>query len=283
MNAAEAAEQYGLQKVGARPGLWTYLKQTWARRDFAYTLAKSRIHARNQANRLGVVWEIIKPTLNAVMYGVIFGLLQGDKRGHDYPAFVVIGVFLFEFFSHSMTQGARAITGNRSLVQSLNFPRLTLPFSMMLQQLMTLAPMILVMFIYVLILGHQPTWMWLLIVPLIFLYTLFNFGVALICARLTVHLNDLTQLLPLLTRILFYTSGVLFSVSSILSAWPWMITVYDFHPIYQVLQLARGFILGGTNEYDPSYWGWLALWSSVVFIVGLIFFWRAEERYGREH
>lgn len=39
MNAAEVAAKYGLQKVGARPGLWTYLKQTWARRDFAYTLA----------------------------------------------------------------------------------------------------------------------------------------------------------------------------------------------------------------------------------------------------
>lgn len=281
MNAAEYAEQHGLQRVGARPGLWTYLQQTWGRRDFAYTLAKSRIQARNQANRLGVVWEIVKPTLNALMYGAIFGILQGGKQGPQYPAFVVIGVFLFEFFSSAMSEGAKSITSNRSLVQSLSFPRLTLPFSTIIQQLLTLAPMMVVMFIYVLLLGGAPQWSWLMIIPLLFLYTLFNTGVALICARLTVHLADLTQLLPLITRVLFYTSGVLFNVNTIFAAHPWVVKLFDFHPVYQVLELARAMILVG-HPYNPMHWVYLSCFAVVVFVAGVIFFWQAEERYGRD-
>lgn len=281
MNAAEYAEQHGLQRVGARPGLGSYLKQTWARRDFAYTLAKSRIQARNQANRLGVVWEIVKPTLNALLYGAVFGILQGGNRGADYPAYVVIGVFLFEFFSNAMSEGAKSITGNRSLVQSLSFPRMTLPFSTIVQQLLTLAPMVLVMFVYVIILGGVPKWSWLLILPLLFLYTLFNTGVALICARLTVHLADLTQLLPLITRVLFYTSGVLFRVDTIFAAHPWVVRLYDFHPIYQTLEIARGVILNN-HAYNPQHWIYLSCFAVVIFLAGIIFFWQAEERYGRD-
>lgn len=282
MNAAEVAAQYGLQKVGARPGLWTYLKQTWARRDFAYTLAKSRIHARNQANRLGIVWEIIKPTLNALMYGFIFGVLQGGKRPEDYAAYVVIGVFLFEFFSHAMSQGAKSITGNRSLVQSLNFPRMTLPFSTLIQQLLTLVPMLVVMVVYVVVLGGHPRWQWLLLIPLIAIFTLFNMGVTLIFARLTVHLADLTQLIPLVTRVLFYTSGVLFAVDKIFEAHPWVVELYNFHPIYQVLEIARGILLKN-HFYDPMHWLYLSIWAVVLLVGGTIFFWQAEERYGREH
>jgi teichoic acid transport system permease protein len=282
MTAAEYAAEHGLHRVGARPGPIAYLKQTWARRDFALTLAKSRIKARNQANRLGMLWEILKPTINALMYGFIFGVIQGGKRGPDFPAYVIIGVFLFEFFSHSLSAGASSITGNRALVQSLNFPRLTLPVATVLQNLLTLLPMIVVMFIYVLILGTSPKWTWLYIIPLVLLLTMLNLGVAMICARLTVHLKDLTQLIPLVTRFLFFTSGVLFQVGRLFDHWPWLVKLYDFHPIYQVLEIARGTILDN-HPYDPFHWIGFSAWSVVLLVAGFFFFWQAEERYGRDN
>ena len=72
-------------------------------------------------------------------------------------------------------------------------------------------------------------------------------------ARLTVHVRDLTQILPFVNRILFYTSGVLFAVDRIFAAHPWVVRLYDFHPLYQVLQIARSFVpggLGGHLQYE---------------------------------
>ena len=94
----------------------------------------------------------------------------------------------------------------------LAFPRITLPISAVIQQFLTLVPMLGVMFVYCMILGTTPKWSWFMMIPLLVLFTMFNTGMALICARLTVHIRDFTQILPLITRMLFYTSGVLFGV-----------------------------------------------------------------------
>ncbi|UTT41111.1 ABC transporter permease [Glutamicibacter mishrai] len=280
MAVAEEADKFGLDRVGARPSLGDYLRQTWERREFIYELAKARVQKQNQQNRLGMIWVVLKPTMNAIMYGVIFGVLQGDKKAADFPVFVVIGVFLFEFFTSSMNGGAKSITGNSALVQSLSFPRLSLPVAQITQNLLTLMPMVGVMFIYSMILGTTPKWSWFGIIPLIAIFSVFNMGVALICARITVHVRDFTQILPLISRMLFYTSGVLFSVDRILSHWPWLVTVFEFHPLYQTLQLARAMTMDNA-EYDPMAWLVVTVWSVAILVVGLIYFWKAEERYGR--
>jgi teichoic acid transport system permease protein len=281
MSQADLAAEYGLKRVGARPRFWRYLAEAWRRREFVLAMAQYRLRAELERNRLGVLWLVLQPALNALIYGAIFGILQGNRRGDDFAAHVVIGVFLFQFFAKSLTQGAKSITGNQSLVQSLAFPRLTLPVAEVLEQLLSLLPSIGLMLVILPFFGHWPTWSWLLMIPLLILFTLFNTGIALFAARLTVHVRDLTQLLPFVSRILFYTSGVLFSVDTLFKEYPVVVRLYDFHPLYQVLQMARAALMGGHN-YDPMYWVYFSVWSVVAFVTGLLFFWVAEERYGRE-
>lgn len=280
MSLVDYAKRNRLHRVGARPSLPRYLADAWSRRDFAIAMARYKIEAANQRNRLGMLWIFIKPTLNALMYGLIFGVLQGASRPENFPMYVVIGVFLFEYFSTSMNNGAKSITGNGALVQSLAFPRITLPLSTVIQQLMTLVPMLGVMVVYILILGAPIRAEWLLMIPLVAIFTVFNLGVALIGARLTVHIRDLTQLLPLVTRILFYTSGVLFAIDRILASHPWAVALFDFHPLHEVLSIARGLLMPG-GEFNPIYWLYFSVWALGVFVAGVLFFWAAEERYGR--
>ena len=280
MTVAQLAADRGLHRVGARPPLASYLKQTWARRQFIVKMAQFRLRADLDDNRLGVVWLLLQPVLNAIVYGTIFYFLQSDRRPTDYVAHVVIGVFLFQFFSRSLSDGAKSITGNQSLVQSLAFPRLTLPLAEVMEHFLSLLPSMGLLLLILPLLGHTPDWSWLLLVPLLALYTLFNAGIAMIAARLTVHVRDLTQVLPFISRILFYTSGVLFDVNRIFDSHPWVIAVYDFHPLYQVLTIARHSLMGGS--YNLYYWLYFSLYAVITFVVGLVFFWVAEERYGRD-
>ena len=282
MSLAALAEDHGLHRVGARPPFFAYLKQAWQRRDFITAMAGYRLRADLEGNRLGVLWLLLQPVLNAIIYGIIFGVLQSSAtRGENYAARVVIGVFLWQFFAKSLTQGAKSITGNQSLVQSLAFPRLTLPVAEVIEQFLSLLPSMGLLVVILPFMGHPPTWSWLGMIPLLFLFTLFNTGVALIAARLTVHVQDLSQLLPYLSRILFYTSGVLFDVSKIFQAHPAVMRLYDFYPLYQVLQMARSSLMGGSS-YDPMYWVYFSIWSVGLFTFGLVYFWVAEERYGRD-
>ncbi|MFT4218680.1 MAG: ABC transporter permease [Micropruina sp.] len=281
MTVAQLAADRGLHRVGARPKLGSYLKQTWDRRQFIVKMAQFRLRAGLDDNRLGVVWLLLQPVLNAFVYGTIFYFLQSDRRPADYVAHVVIGVFLFQFFSKSLSDGAKSITGNRALVQSLAFPRLTLPVAEVMEQFLSLMPSIVLLLVALPFLGHRPSWDWLLLIPLLGLYTLFNAGVAMIAARLTVHVRDLTQVLPFVSRILFYTSGVLFDVNRIFDSHPWVIAIYDFHPLYQVLEMARGVLMNDV-PYNPNFWLYFSIYAVLTFVVGLVFFWVAEERYGRD-
>lgn len=280
MSLAEVAEQNGLHRVGARPRFFEYLRDAWRRRAFAVTMARYKVEAANEGNRLGMAWVVLQPMLNAAVYGFIFGILQGGNKPPDYVPYLIIGVFLFNFFSHSMNRGAKSITGNQSLVQSLAFPRITLPLSIVLEEFFNLLPVLGVMLALLIALGHFPRPSWLLIIPLLAIYTLFNLGVALITARLTVHLRDLAEILPFLNRLLFYTSGVLFSVDKIFASHPEVRRLYDFHPLYQVLSIARGELMT-SHGYRPIFWLYFTTWAILTFVVGLVFFWAAEERYGR--
>ncbi|MDR3070446.1 MAG: ABC transporter permease, partial [Propionibacteriaceae bacterium] len=170
MNLAELASANGLHRVGARPRLWSYLAETWYRRDFFFTMASYRMRSSLETNRLGVFWLILRPILDAVIYGTIFGLLQGDNRPPDYAVYVVTGVFLFQFFTKCLNSGSRSITKNRALVQSLAFPRITLALSEVCEQFLSLLPSLALLLVFLPVMGHYPNPQWLFLIPLLVLY-----------------------------------------------------------------------------------------------------------------
>ncbi len=284
MSLAEYAAREGLHKVGGRPPIGAYLVDVWRRRAFIYSLARFRIEAENGRNRLGMGWVILKPLINAAVYGTIFGILLGrENRPEQFVLFLVIGVFFFEYFSSCFTSGAKSITSNANLVQSLSFPRMSLPLALVTQRLLQFVPMIVIMIILVLAFGNQPLWDWLLLIPLVVLFTVFNAGLTLITARLTVHFRDLTQLLPFVSRFFFYTSGIFFSVERRFGENETVMKIADGQPIHEFLDLARSIMLTGPDYViDSAYWGYAAGWSFAALIIGTVYFWAAEERYGRD-
>lgn len=282
MSLADQAARNGLVRVGARPPLKHYLAEVWQRRQFIFSLAKFRIESENQRNSLGMGWVVLKPLINALVYGLIFGYLLKGSRPENFVAFLIIGVFMFEFFASAFSQGAKSITSNNALVQSLNFPRMALPLATVTQQLLKFIPTMIIMMLIVMATGQKPMLSWLLMIPLIAIFFVFNTGLALITARLTVHFRDLNQLLPFVTRLVFYTTGIFFSFEKRFRDHPTVLKVMDFQPINELLSIGRGVMLNDVdNTVKPEYWLYIAIWAIVVFGIGVIFFWAAEERYGR--
>jgi teichoic acid transport system permease protein len=282
----------GLKKLGGRPTLGRYLSQLWGRRHFATELAYSRFRAQNEEDRLGIGWTVLGPLINAAVYGLIFGLLLGKStRPENFVPYLVTGVFVFQFFSNSLSGGAKAIIGNMGLVRSLHFPRAVLPISLVVQNMFALIPMMAVLAVIVLIFGESVKLSWLLVPPALLLMAMFNLGVAFIAARLTIHVRDLAQLIPFISRVLFYVSGVFFSVSLVSDqggSAGLLAKAMQLNPIHIYIQLVRH----GLLELDaaekaselPVTTMWLmgAGWGVGLMLLGFLFFWRAEERYGRE-
>jgi teichoic acid transport system permease protein len=284
------AEELGLQRIGVRPRLGAYLRSLWSRRQFTWTMASSNAYARNRNNYLGQGWNILNPLLYAVVYFAVFGVLLGTRRDvENFLAFLVIGVFLFRFVATAFSGGAKAISGNLSLVRSLHFPRALLPISSTLTEFIVLMPAVVVMSVIVAFSGFvYPDvddglrWSWLLLPAAIVLLFLFCTGCSLLIARLVAEVRDLGNLLPFVTRLLFYLSGVFYSIEVRFGDALGPLLPYAEHqPVAVYLYLARSSML---DEFaiDGTMWLLGIGWAILFLIGGFLVFWRAEERYGRD-
>ncbi|MFC7259162.1 ABC transporter permease [Streptomyces lutosisoli] len=287
LSAADLATKYGLAVSGARPGLAEYVRQLWGRRHFILAFSQAKLTAQYSQAKLGQLWQVATPLLNAGVYYLIFGLILKANRGmsHDvYIPFLVTGVFVFTFTQSSIMAGVRAISGNLGLVRALHFPRASLPISFALQQLQQLLFSMIVLFIVAIGFGSYPSASWLLIVPVLLLQCLFNVGLALIVARMGAKTPDLAQLMPFILRTWMYASGVMFSISTMLAGRPeWIARALQANPAAVYMDLMRYALIDGygSSNLPPHVWAIAAFWAVAVSVGGFVYFWKAEERYGR--
>ncbi len=287
LTAAELAAKYGLSVSGARPSLVEYVRQLWGRRHFILAFSQAKLTAQYSQAKLGQLWQVATPLLNAAVYFFIFGLILHASRGMSqdvYIPFLVTGVFVFTFTQSSVMSGVRAISGNLGLVRALHFPRASLPISFSLQQLQQLLFSMLVLFAVAIGFGSYPGLSWLLIVPVLVLQFLFNTGLALIVARMGAKTPDLAQLMPFLLRTWMYASGVMFSINNMLAGRPeWIVRVLQVNPVAIYMDLMRFALIDGygSSHLPPHVWAIALFWAVVFFAGGFVYFWKAEERYGR--
>lgn len=284
---ARLAAKYGLSVSGARPSLVEYVRQLWGRRHFILAFSQAKLTAQYSQAKLGQLWQVATPLLNALVYFLIFGLILNAGKGMPkdvYIPFLVTGVFVFTFTQSSAMAGVRAISGNLGLVRALHFPRASLPISFALQQLQQLLASMIVMFAVVIGFGSYPKLSWLLVVPTLVLQFLFNVGLALIVARMGAKTPDLAQLMPFIMRTWMYASGVMFSIPIMLEEHPsWISDVLQWNPAAIYMDLMRFALIDGygSENLPPHVWAVGLGWAVVLAVGGFVYFWKAEERYGR--
>jgi teichoic acid transport system permease protein len=271
-----------LTQVGARPPIRTYLAQLWSRRYFLWAEARAKVTSGTRETLLGQAWLVIKPILDGIAYYLIFGMLLNSSMGiENFVGYLVIGVFLFQFTSQCVTNGARSIQSGRNLIRAFTFPRASLPISVVLRGLLNLVPTLGAMFLILLTLPDEERWTSaaLLFPVVLALQVLFVTGLALFLARLASMLPDLNQLIGVAMRFWLYGSAVFFSVDRF-EKYPWIVGLMEANPMFMVLDGARDCLLYGEVPAAGT-WVGLTLWALGTLVVGFLFFWKGEESYGR--
>ncbi len=281
----ELAAKHGLTVSGARPGLLDYVRQLYGRRHFIATYSVARLSAQYTKARLGQLWNVMTPLLNAAVYYLIFGVLLQTSRGIDnFIAYLVTGVFVFNFTQASVLAGTRAISDNLGLIRALHFPRACMPISVTLIQLQQLLYSMIILVAIVLMTGELPDMSWFLIIPALVLQAIFNIGVALVVARLGADVTDLAQLMPFLLRTWMYVSGVFYSIANVVKHLPPVAGVaLQLNPAAVYIDLIRYSLIDSFTSAQLPHHVWLAAiaWAVIAGVGGFIFFWKAEESYGR--
>ncbi|MGI9007887.1 MAG: ABC transporter permease [Streptosporangiaceae bacterium] len=246
---AALAAQYGLRPSAERPALGVYLRELGRRWNFIMEFATARNIAMYTEAKLGQLWQVLAPLLNAAVYFLIFGvIIRGVSRGvPDYLPFLVTGVFVFSFTQRTFISTSKVITDSLPLIRALQFPRASLPLAYVMIELQQMAMSLAVLFVLVLAEGESLTWHWLLVIPAVALLTVFNAGLGLFAARTGARVNDFAQLLPFLMRTWLYLSGVIYSVQQFVvqhaQHYGWATTLLQVNPAAVYITLVRNSLL----------------------------------------
>jgi teichoic acid transport system permease protein len=234
----------------------------------------------------------------------------------NFPAFLITGIFVFNFTQRAFITTSRVMPDSLPLIRALPFPRGCLPIGYVLIELEQLVVALVVLTAIVLGTGEPLTWYWLLAIPALVLQAVFNVGMGLFLARLGAGADDFSQLMPFLVRTWMYASGVMFSLQTIgfLRRHPNLSLLMQINPAAVYISLVRNAILqsqrlgwpgsqpynagkcalyslGGNHLENSAYchgavsmsqlWLLGAGWAIVALVVGFVFFWQAETKYGR--
>lgn len=278
-----AVDMRRLTRVGARPGFLEYLVQLWDYKEFIFYDARARVQSGTRRDRLGSAWLLLNPIFNGLTYYLIFGLLLQTGHGiENYVGYLVIGIFIFQGTAGAITSGARSIHNNKAVVQAFNFPRATLAIGVNLREMMSNVPLILAMLLIITLIppAEKISWLWLMVVPALILQAIFNLGVSLILARIISRVHDVTHLLPFLMRAWMYGSAIFYSYERFVSH-PEILALLRLNPLFNVIDIIRNCVLYAEVPTWQS-WATLSVWALGSLLLGMVFFWRGEESYGRD-
>ena len=100
--------------------------------------------------------------LFGVLLAVFTQVFRLGSQVPNYPVLLLFNIVLFAFFSEATITAVTSIVGQESVVRKTQFPRLVIPLAVVLTGLFNLGLNLVVVFIFILAWGIDPTWTWLL-------------------------------------------------------------------------------------------------------------------------
>lgn len=253
------------------------LKDLWIYRELVYFLTWRDLKVRYKQSVLGVLWAVLKPFLNMVVFSIFFGnLAKMPSDGVPYPLFYFVGSLPWALFSDSLSQASKSMVSHGNMVSKIYFPRLIVPLSSVMASVVDFLISFVILFGLMIYYHYAPTLnaLWL---PLLILLALITaLGVGFWSSALMVRYRDVGYILPFITNIWMFITPVLYSSSMIPEKWRF---VYALNPMTGVIEGFRQALLG--TEPTISYWliGLSVLIAIIMFISGMFYFRRMEKQF----
>ena len=203
---------------GATAGAASQLDTFRHYRHLTVELAISQFKLRYTGSVLGYFWSLLKPAIIfSIMYFIFVDLFKIQDGTQFYGMQVLLGIVVWTFFAECTSSAMQAIASNGGLIRKAYFPRSILVIAASLSSLFTFVINLLIVFVIALGLHQIDISLRIIVVlPLLLELYLLALGISLFLAALFVQYHDVSHLWEVLMQLLFYASGVMFSLTYVL-------------------------------------------------------------------
>lgn len=253
-------------------GLWRY-------RDLVLLLFRRDFVALYKQTILGPLWYLLQPVLTTVVFTLIFSRIAKIPTD-DVPPFVfyLAGTVLWTYFATCMTKTSDTFTANAGVFSKVYFPRLVVPVSVALSNLLTFAIQFALLIACMLVFSGAGALRvlgpgLLLVIPLLAYVALLALGVGMIISSLTTRYRDLAHLLGFATQLWMFATPIVYPLSAVPEQWH---ALYLLNPVAAPVETFR-FVLFGVGTVSGELWWSSAAIAFVAVLLGLALFSRAEK------
>ena len=255
-------------------------KRVWQYRRILDLLVRRDLKVRYSGSALGYLWTVLDPLLMSFVYWFVLVKIFGRDAGPQndpYLLYLVTGRMLWSWFGSGVPIAARALLSESQMVRSTNVPRelwiVRLAISRGVEYVFSIPVIVIFAVAYL----KAPTW-WSFLLPVAMIQCFFLLvGVSLILAPLTVLTKDLTRVIPIVMRVWFYASPVLYPISKL---GPNLRPIFAFNPFVGPLSIARAAFF--PVDLNWRYIGFSTITIAVIFVIGMFVFSRLERQVLKE-
>jgi len=251
-------------------------------------LTKTDFKLRYQGSVLGYLWALLRPLLMfAILYVVFAKLLRFGGDIPHYPVYLLCGTTMWSFFTECTSQGIQAIVNRGDLLRKISFPKYIVVVSATLTAVINMLINVVVVIIFALINGVEPSLTWLISIPAIFELYLLSLGIAFLLGSINVKYRDITSIWDVLTQALFYAVPIIYPVSMVATTSQLAAKVILLNPIAQAIQDIRYALI--THE-TITIWNYLSgptiilpiILTVAFLIIGAIVFRKKSKFFAEE-
>ena len=251
------------------------LRELWAYRELALSLALRDLKVRYKQAAFGIAWAVLQPLLAAAVFTFVFARMADVSSGSTpYVLFAFVGATVWSFHSSAVTSGTESLVENSLLVTKIYYPKLVSPLASCLTPLVDLGISLAVLAVLLVVYGLNPGIEVLALPAAVLLLFLVSFSFALWFSALNVRYRDVRYLVRFGIQIWLFISPVAYPLG--LVSQPWR-TLYILNPMVGVLDLMRWSVLDGPPPGRSTLVSLLA--ALVVLVSGLAYFQRTESRF----
>ena len=256
------------------------LEELWKYRDLILLFVKRNFIAQYKQTILGPAWAVIQPMLTTVIFTVVFGSMAGlSADGVPSFLFYMSGTITWTYFSTCLTKTADTFTGNARIFGKVYFPRLVMPISTVLTNLIAFSiqfAMFLSFLAFYVVKGEVHPSIYILLLPLLVVQmAMLALGSGIIISALTTKYRDLKMLISFGVQLWMYGTPVAYDIRIVPQK---LLGMYMLNPMTPIINTFRKAFLG-IGVFQPRYYlcGWAV--TLVILFVGVILFNQVEKTF----
>ncbi|MEX1333879.1 MAG: ABC transporter permease, partial [Candidatus Limnocylindrales bacterium] len=211
VNEAPAAFRSSNDRPGPVDLIRNAANDVWSRRRLIRYMVRADVKKRGVNTVLGNVWWVLDPLITMLVYVLVMTVIF-QRSTPDFPLFLLSAMVPFKWFTHTLGSSTNAVTGKESLIKQILFPKIILPVTLTLSQIVSfLFGMGVLLFVWFFAYNDHVTWqvVW---VPLIAVCQyVFTLGWTFIFSAITVFYRDVGIVIGHFMRLLFWISPILWS------------------------------------------------------------------------